>query len=340
MAASIKDVAKRAGVSISTVSRVLNGTAKVDAAKEAAVREAVCFYSYEPNLFGRGLVKQRTEMIGVYFQEGLSLDRTYDLELLKGAQEVLAAEGYSAVILTDAGCRKDPAPVFYKYIREKRIDGLLLSGLPDRIRKDPAFSGLMDSGFPVTYIGQSIHTAGMNVYAQFVEYHINMLRVLHDLGHRKILLRYFETHAHYIRQIAEQAASEFPDLTLNPETASGGISPTVLRNEHCVQGFTAVCCPDIRDAERVISACAQMGISVPGDLSVMAVEHRPDEGTNVYPQISAVYVPAREMGRCAGRQLLDALRLGAQAERYREFHADLRLRGSTESKIQLPEDSK
>ena len=55
MEASIRDVARRAGVSAATVSRILNGTAAVSEKKTQAVREAVEFYSYEPNQFARGL---------------------------------------------------------------------------------------------------------------------------------------------------------------------------------------------------------------------------------------------------------------------------------------------
>ena len=56
MNASIHDVAKRAGVSISTVSRVINNSAGVKDSKVAAVREALEYYDYQPSQFGRGLV--------------------------------------------------------------------------------------------------------------------------------------------------------------------------------------------------------------------------------------------------------------------------------------------
>ena len=67
MEPSIRDVARRAGVSAATVSRILNGTAAVSEKKAQAVREAVEYYSYEPNQFARGLKKQSSRMIGVYF---------------------------------------------------------------------------------------------------------------------------------------------------------------------------------------------------------------------------------------------------------------------------------
>lgn len=59
MSASIHDVAKRAGVSISTVSRVINHSAGVKESKTAAVLEAMEYYNYQPSQFGRGLVTRK-----------------------------------------------------------------------------------------------------------------------------------------------------------------------------------------------------------------------------------------------------------------------------------------
>ena len=96
MTASIYDVAKRAGVSISTVSRILNNSANVSDKKVQAVKEAMEYYQYEPNQFGRGLVKQRSNMIGVYtpFHSGSVFESSYTLELLKGIERVLTRHNY------------------------------------------------------------------------------------------------------------------------------------------------------------------------------------------------------------------------------------------------------
>ena len=62
---TIKDVAERARVSISTVSRVLNGSAKVAAIKSEAVYKAMAELNYQPNVVARALVNQRTGMLGL-----------------------------------------------------------------------------------------------------------------------------------------------------------------------------------------------------------------------------------------------------------------------------------
>lgn len=334
MSPSIKDVAKRAGVSISTVSRILNGTAKVDAAKERAVREAIAYLQYEPSQLGRGLVKQRTEMIGVYFQKGESvLDSTYALELIKGASEILSRENYSLVLLAenpDSQENAEAKPAFYRYVREKRIDGLLLSGLSASIRKDAAFAQLVDSGYPVCYIGKQFHKTGYHVYAQFEQYHMEMLRHLYECGHRNVVLYYIPFQDHYINAIVQQAQALFPKLTVFPaaleedRVRQAGQLRQLIAEKHC----TAACCPGIPDVERLLGCCAELRVSVPGQLSIIAAEHRRKEGEACYPAISAMYVPAREMGRFAAAQLLAAIRADAQVPQRREFPVEFISRDS------------
>ena len=79
MGVSIHDVAKRAGVSISTVSRVINKSAGVKESKAAAVREALEYFDYQPSQFGRGLVTGNSMIIGVYspFSDGSMFENGY-----------------------------------------------------------------------------------------------------------------------------------------------------------------------------------------------------------------------------------------------------------------------
>lgn len=325
MAASIKDVAKRAGVSISTVSRILNSSANVDAAKERAVREAIAYYQYEPNQFGRGLVKQCTQMIGIYLYSGIALlDPIYNLELVRGIEEVLCQENYSLVLLTDKPGNTKPS--FYRYIREKRIDGLVVSGLSSQIRHDPAFVQLIESEYPVTYVGKRFHENGMNVYAQFEEYHVDMVRKLYERGHRRIMIFFDQMHNHYMESICQEILKTMPGVRLKLRELDDEPDYFALRQEILAavtaDGFTAACCPTVRDAEKLMHTCTQLRISVPEQLSIIAVEHRLGEGIQSYPAISVVYVPAKAMGRAAAEQLIAVLRDDKEVKKHVEFSAE------------------
>lgn len=321
MGVSINDVAKRAGVSISTVSRIVNGTAKVAAQKEAAVRKAIAELQYEPNQLGRGLAKQCTQLVGIYFYGGISLlDSTYNLELLKGAEEVLTPNGYSLLLLSDKP--NVEVPSFYRYIRERRIDALLVSGLSSGIRQDSVFRELIDSDFPISYIGKCFHEKGLNVYAQFEEYHVEMVRILRTNGHRKILIFQDVIHDHYIQQVKLRIGESFSGVELQAVQLSQEDIPNIdgILSAAVSNGFTAACCPTIHDAVNLIHSCARLDFSVPEQISIIAVEHRPEEGRDYYPAISAMYVPARQMGRVAAEQLLTAMGRKAEQRKHIEFH--------------------
>lgn len=172
MTASIYDVAKRAGVSISTVSRILNNSANVSEKKVRAVKEAMEYYQYEPNQFGRGLVKQRSNIIGVYFpfHSGSVFESSYNLELLKGIERVLTRHNYSMVLISESeeySNRVKGTPRFLEYVRQRKIDGLLLSGLNSKSMEEEAFQQILEEEYPVVYIGKRFHKKGINVYAQY-----------------------------------------------------------------------------------------------------------------------------------------------------------------------------
>ena len=101
MSASIHDVAKRAGVSISTVSRVINHSAGVKESKTAAVLEAMEYYNYQPSQFGRGLVTGSSRIVGVYspLPGGAMFQDGYMLECLRGIESALSKSPYSLLLI-------------------------------------------------------------------------------------------------------------------------------------------------------------------------------------------------------------------------------------------------
>ena len=112
MAGSIRDVAKRAGVSVSTVSRILNQSAGVSSKKTAAVREAMEYYHYVPSQFGRSLAKQQSWMIGVYYPytaQGSLFNNSANIEVLRGHDSVIADSRYSILLINESeGYIKNP----------------------------------------------------------------------------------------------------------------------------------------------------------------------------------------------------------------------------------------
>lgn len=328
MGGSIIEVAKRAGVSPATVSRVMNHPEAVDDKKIAAVKEAIEFYQYQPNQFGRGLVKQNSRMIGVYFTYGgqALFDVAYNLELLKGIQSVLDRQDYSMVLIHEEE-GKEKTGKFMSYVSQKKIDGLILSSISPESSAKREYDRLLDDGYPMVYIGRKFHQNGLNVYAQYEKYMYQMLRELFLAGHRKILVFDFELHNHYLRDVYDRVKRELPELQVIFELQQGmDFLKTRSQIFHQVnmyvleQGCTAVCGPAMEDMPFLLGIFKELNLNIPQDVSVIGVEHREGAGESLFPGVSAFSVPAREMGEAAAKMLIQ--RMEGQEPKLRSWEFD------------------
>lgn len=121
--ATIKDVAQKAGVSVATVSHVINGTRSVAAATEMRVREAMVELSYEPNVVAQSLRTNTTRAIGILVSD---ISNPFFASIVRGAEDRAAQAGYSLIV-----CNSDESPEkekqYVNFLVRRRIDGLLLS---------------------------------------------------------------------------------------------------------------------------------------------------------------------------------------------------------------------
>jgi DNA-binding LacI/PurR family transcriptional regulator len=149
-APSIRDVAERAGVSVATVSRVLNRTARVAPSKEAEVHRAIDDLGFRPNSLARALSLGRTGTIGViapFFTHWGTLGR------LRGITDRVAAENYDLMIF-DVETQKQREDALVKLARRDRVDGLLVVSVPladdevSRLRRDALPVVLVDVAHP------------------------------------------------------------------------------------------------------------------------------------------------------------------------------------------------
>ena len=328
--ASIKDVAERAGVSISTVSRYVNKSAYVDEAKAKAIKEAMEYFHYRPSQFGRGLATKKTDLIGVYLYTldktpGAVFDNTYYLELLKGIEIGLRGTKYGIVILTeDSDYWKFPekTPKYIEYFREKKVDGLILAGISDRIMKKSTFDEMTKERFPLVYIGRKQHRTGMNVYAGFTQYHVEMVRYLYEAGHRRIWMSLSELHAAYAPEIMRKAGEQFPDAELH--IAVGSFENEVSQIVQIVEEkYTAVCTSSMPGAQNIYLYCAEHGIRIPDDLSLIAVGSSPEEGRELSPRPAFMCTYTQRMGKSAASMLAEAIDSGELDTKSVEFQSEL-----------------
>lgn len=120
---TIKDVAKRVGVSTATVSHVINKTRFVSEELTAKVLKAIRELNYQPNAIARSLVKRKTHTIGIIISDILN---PFYTAIVRGVEDVTYKSGYNVVL-----CNTDEDPekemLYIQILMEKRIDGLVIS---------------------------------------------------------------------------------------------------------------------------------------------------------------------------------------------------------------------
>lgn len=121
MAASIKDVAREAGVSIATVSRVLNDIDVVNEETKKKVLAAIDKLGYRPNIVARSLKTQKTSTIGIIIPD---ISSQFYPEIVRGAEDVANIYNYNIMLCnTDLDIEKETE--YLKVLREKMVDGIL-----------------------------------------------------------------------------------------------------------------------------------------------------------------------------------------------------------------------
>ena len=149
--ANIYDVARRARVSVATVSAVLNDSAFVSADLKTRVQEAVATLRYQPNPLARSLAKQRTQTFGMIVPD---IANPFFPEVVRGAEDVARAAGYALLIASsDNDTRKEE--LYLRLFLAKRVDGIILTKAPGRLPTELQ-RALTKSGIPVVLLARTV----------------------------------------------------------------------------------------------------------------------------------------------------------------------------------------
>ncbi len=156
MAVSIKDVALKAGVSISTVSKVIHDSPTISGATKQKVLQIMKELNYYPNIIARSFAQQSSYHIGLIMslKKEEAFLNPYVYEILGGIEEVARKNGYLLSII-NMNTISDDSHELEKLIVQKRVDGLLihLGGFKEKLTK------ILDkAGFPYVFIGQPTFT--------------------------------------------------------------------------------------------------------------------------------------------------------------------------------------
>jgi DNA-binding LacI/PurR family transcriptional regulator len=302
---TIIDVARRAGVSPSTVSRVINGTAVVVPETERRVREAIAEFNFSPHPAARQLVRQCTNMIGLLLPE---ISGAFFPPMLKGIEAGVREAGYDLLIYSTQGGRAS------RPLAEHNTDGLII--FPESV-DEIELQRLHELGFPVVLLHrtppQDISYPVITVENKSgAEMLINHLIEAH--GRRRIVyLQGPESHEDsFWRERGYRESLETHGIAFDPElVAYGGFDEreafTAIENL-LLDGleFDAVFAGDDDAAAGVILALKKAGRDVPNAVSVVGFDDVPFS-RYINPPLTTVRAPIEQVGREAVRLLVKCI---------------------------------
>jgi LacI family transcriptional regulator len=328
---TIRDVAKAAGVSIGTVSAVINNRSLVADGTRHRILSCIADLGFEPNNAARSLKRGRISSIGFVVPD---LSNPFFAAVAEGIQNEIADRDV-LLVLCATWAKAEREGYYAQVLRTQRLDGVIYlsgTGLPSPALIDLARQGsvvFVDERLPgleIPFVNASNRSGARAVAAQVV-----------DAGHRDLAI---------IEGPPRLWTSEQRLAGYREAIARGGLDPdapqyvpgdygeqsgyaAAMRLLGPGQGKrpTAILCSNDLMALGVFRCCRELGLRIPEDLSVTGFDDIPS-AEFLDPPLTTVAQPARAMGTAAARLLLHAIGALDEPPGQTEFPTELRLRGS------------
>ncbi len=314
---TINDVADRAGVSKRTVSRVLNKSDKVNEATRLRVQQVIDELHFTPSSQARGLAARRSYLLGLIYD----VPTLFTNEVQKGIFSVSANEGYDIVVHP---CEFDSANLVddvQRFVRRSKVDGVILLPPVSEIRE--LVDALEAWGVPYVRFSSELSASPWRlVVTNYGPAITDMTNHLVQLGHHDIgfISGPRDNISSQMRQQAFIEALARHGLELREEFIAEG----AFTYESGVRAARELLTKDVRPtaifaandemAFAVMNVAHELGIAVPGDLSVVGFDGT-RFATFVIPSLSTIHRPSRDMAGLGARKLLAFINGGLDAAR-------------------------
>jgi LacI family transcriptional regulator len=325
-APTLRDVAAASNVSIATVSKYINGTQRFSAKVEAAMDAAIAGLGYKSNPLAKSMITGRTDTIGLSV---LDITNPHFSSILKGAQRVANDHGMSLLVVDT-----EESPSRERRVLEdlsRRVDGMIVAsrlreaemGWMAEIDKPLVFFGAL-SELELPTVASDDH-GGAFMLAQ----HLKML------GHRRIAYLGFSKSRRDEERLG--GIRECLDAAGLPLSVFNADSPSLAEGERLCSSIVlgsnapdALICYNDLMALGFMKEAASLGVSVPGDISVVGFDNIP-YGKYVTPALTTVDLQSERMGASAMEKLLAVIR-GEEVEKLTKVAPQLILRSSTQAR--------
>ncbi len=310
MGVTIKDVARRANVGVSTVSRAMNNKGYVSAEAMERIKQAVEELGYRPDPTARALIRRKVDMVALIVD--CALNETWVRVITSLENELFAQKLISCVfILSETGEEgHERYRAVLETVQEQRMSGIIFLGGDVHARDEALYTGLLEADYPMVgiecYMPDSIVVASDQEGAGRIA-----ARHLLRLGHQRIgFLREQDEGAALGMQTGWRKAMHQASLPVEPwwevqadlptlPSAKEAMLPVLSRPDRP----TAFLCYNDDMAMGLLSAAWQLGLRVPEDLSVVGHDNMPS-AANLSPGLTTTNQPAEQMAHLAVQELL------------------------------------
>ncbi len=309
MATSIKDVAREAGVSIATVSRVLNDIDVVNEDTKKKVLDAIKKLGYRPNIVARSLKTQRTKTIGILLPD---ISNQFYPEIVRGAEDVSNIYDYN-IILCNSDLDIEKEKEYLRVLKEKMVDGVLYmsSSLQDEILE------LINELDLKTVLIETKDKDGKlpSVTIDNIKGSYDSTKYLIEKGIKEIAFigtqkdnmnAWGERYIGYEKAMKEAGIEIDPELiylnSMKVKTGYEGIQEFIKNNKK----FKGVVCASDDIAMGALNSLRDNGLEVPKDVSVIGFNDN-YVASIFYPKITTISQPTYDMGSVAMRMLIKIL---------------------------------
>lgn len=314
---TIKDVAALAGVSISTVSRVMNNPETVVQEKREKVLAAIEELNYHPNALARGLIYKRTNTYGVLITD---VSNMYSAEVLKGMEEAANKRGMN-VIICNTDLDKGKMAAYLNVLKEKQVDGILYTSEP--VFEDD-YRLLQSLNVPVVLVStESTIYPLASVKINDVQAGFDATRYLIEHGHCKIgmvsgpatdVIAGEPRYSGYVKALAESNIEINHDLFVeHGDYRFHGGYEAMKRLLNKNKDITAVFVASDEMALGAISYMREVGIKVPEEISVIGFDNTKVSYMSI-PKLTTVAQPMFDIGYTAVEKLEQLISHGSVEE--------------------------
>lgn len=303
MKSNIKDVAKKAGVSISTVSRVINTSKPVRTKTKERVLEAIEELGYRPNAIARSLKVKQTQSIGIMVPD---IANQFYPEVVRGIEDVANMYEYT-IFLCNTDLDHEKELKYFSELEEKQVDGLIFMG---NLISDDLAKSIKDSEIPVVLIGTQ-HLNLPSVTINNVQAAKNAVSYLIQRGHQRVGVitgKMKDPIMGKARLQGYREALHEAGLSWRSELVVEGGYRFKSGYEGAKQLLmledipTAIFVASDEMAIGAMRAILEKGFQIPRDVAVVGFDNV-DMSGKVYPSLTTIGQPMYEMGAIGMRLL-------------------------------------